>query len=409
MDKKRILYIALFILIAIGFAFALYYVFFAPKKDTAQQIGTGQTTTGQFPNAGDGQPVQTTGGGTGTLPGSGTVSSPTGSNGQTGATAATPIVSRVVDTPVHSTSPDGAGGSKYYNVIDGKFYRINEHGDIEALSDNTFYNVSNVTWSPAREEAIVEYPDGANIYYNFDTETQVTLPSHWQDFSFDKTGNDIAAKSIGFSEENRWLIVSDPQGNNVTPIESLGQNADKVIVDWSPRGDVIALSRTGEAISADRQEILLLGQHGENFKSLVVEGRGLETQWSPTGDTLLHSVYSARNGYIPELWIVGASGDTIGAGRKLLGVNTWADKCTFADSRYVYCGVPKTIETGTGFVPELADKTPDNIVRIDTQTGLKQPIETDGVHTVNDIFVSENGNTLYFTDKTQSGLFSVPL
>ena len=146
-----------------------------------------------------------------------------------------------------------------------------------------------------------------------------------------------------------------------------------------------------------------------NFKSIVVEGRDLRTKWSPDGEKLLHSVYSARDGYIPELWIVGASGDAIGSGRKLLGVNTWADKCTFADSRYVYCGVPTTLETGSGFVPALADGTPDNIIRIDTQTGLKQPIGTDGTHTVNDMFVNDDGHTLYFTDKTQAGLFSVPL
>ncbi len=408
MDKKRILYIALFILLTIGLAFALYYVFFAPKKQTVPDSGDGQSTTGQFPNSNDGTPSQSTDGGTGTLPGSGTVTRPGDTSGQT-AGEAVPLVTRIVDTPVSSVNIDGDGRTSYYNVIDGKFYRINANGEIESLSDNTFFNVSDVTWSPAREEAIIEYPDGANIYYNFDTETQVTLPAHWQEFSFDNTGNDIAAKSIGFSTENQWLIVSDPQGNTVTPIEPLGNNADKVIVDWSPKGDVIAMSRTGEEISADRQEVLLLGQHGENFKSLIVEGRGLETQWSPTGETLLHSVYSARNGYIPELWIVGASGDSIGAGRKLLGVNTWADKCTFADSRYIYCGVPTNIETGSGFVPELADSTPDNIVRIDTQTGLKQPIETDGTHTIDTIFVGDDGQTVYFTDKTQSGLFRVAL
>jgi len=407
MDKKRILYIILFLLVTIGFAFAIYYVFFAPKKQATQQTGQTQTTTGQFPTSGEGQPTQTTGQGTTSLPGSGTVTSPLGDT--TGQQETTPIVNKVIDTPLSNVNTDGGQSAKYYNTIDGKFYRLRTDGNVEPLSDNTFFNVSDVTWSPAREEAIIEYPDGANIYYNFDTNTQVTLPSHWQDFSFDKTGNEIAAKSIGFSEENRWLVVSDPQGNTITPVEPLGQNADKVIVDWSPKGDVIAISRTGEAISADRQEVLLVGQHGENFKSLIVEGRGLETKWSPTGDTLLHSVYSARNGYVPELWIVGASGDSIGAGRKLLGVNTWADKCTFADSRYIYCGVPTSIESGSGFVPALADNTPDNIVRIDTQTGLKQPIESDGTHTIDNLFVSEDGSTLYFTDKNQSGLFSISL
>ena len=124
---------------------------------------------------------------------------------------------------------------------------------------------------------------------------------------------------------------------------------------------------------------------------------------------MLHSVYSAQSEYQPQLWVVNASGDTIGSGRKLLNVNTWADKCAFADDRYVYCGVPRILEKGSGFVPALADAAPDDIIRIDTQTGLKQQIQTDGVHTVDSMFLGDSGRTLYFTDKNQTGLFQIPL
>lgn len=410
MDKKRIALIIGFILVTIGLGIALYYVFFAPKSALAPDQPGGPSQNGQFPTANDGtlSPVDTGTGSSG-LPTSNNSASqnPPSQPAQTDTTP--PLVTKVVNAPIQNVSVGKNGGARLYNESDGKFYRVDANGKMQALSDTTFYGVSSVAWSPVQDEAIIEYPDGANIYYNFQTKKQVTLPAHWEQFDFAADGSQIVAKSLAFSEENRWLITSDPQGNSIKPIEPLGANASKVIVDWSPSGEALALARTGDPIEADRQEVLFVGQYGENFKSLIVEGRDLRTEWSPTGQKLLHSVYSARSGYIPELWIANASGDAIGSGRKLLGVNTWADKCAFSDDRYVYCGVPTSIEKGAGFVPALADSTPDTIVRVDTQTGLKQSIKTDGVHTVDTIFVGDNGKTLYFTDKTQSGLFSVGL
>ncbi len=72
---------------------------------------------------------------------------------------------------------------------------------------------------------------------------------------------------------------------------------------------------------------------------MVVEGRDFREKWSPTGQKMLYSVYSIRSNFKPELWIVNAEGNNIGTGRKLLNLSTWADKCTFADDRFVYCAV----------------------------------------------------------------------
>ncbi len=408
MEKKRIALIILFFVITILLGYAIYRVFFSSGTDGSITTEDGTSTSGVFPTADDGSIRSDVPFTDGSLPFSDGGTDFTGTLPQDDSAAA-PIVSQITDQPVGNISAGNLGTAKFYNEVDGKFYTIGPDGKPIPLSDTTFFNVSDVSWSPTREEAIIEYPDGANIYYNFDTKKQVTLPRHWEEFSFQNAGNKIAAKSIGFSEENKWLIVADPDGNNMTPIEPLGQNANRVIVDWSPGGQVLALSRTGEPLGSDRQEVLLIGQYGENFKSIIVEGRDLRTTWSPEGNTILHSVYSSRSDYKPELWVVGASGDNIGAGRKLLDVRTWADKCAFADDRYVYCGVPTSIAKGTGFVPALSDTTPDDLIRIDTQTGLKQPIQTDGINTIESMYIGDNGSTLYFTDKNKPGLYSVSL
>lgn len=416
MDKKRLFLIIGFIILSFLLGYAIYRVFFARTKELTSPGSTPITgTPGTFPTIGDRQntdqtngsdntlPISTNTGGTGTQTGQGTPSNISNFSG------AQPFVAKPVSVDLGSPSAGQNGSARFYNKTDGKFYMLDRQGQVRTLSDTVFYNVEKVTWSPQANESIIEYPDGSNIYYDFDTNEQVSLPKHWESFSFSKEGSEISAKSIGLSPDSKWLITADPTGKNINLVEPLGTNASKVIVDWSPNRQVIALSLTGDPIGGLRQEVLLVGQHHENFKSIEVEGRGLETQWSPNGTKLLHSVYSSRNDYKPELWIVDATPDTAGENRKPLGVNTWASKCTMANERTVYCGVPQTLESGSGFAPEVADFTPDIFYQIDTVTGIRTELEVNETHVVDTMFVSQDGTTLNFTDKNQPGLFQIPL
>lgn len=419
MDKKRLFLIIGFVVVCILLGYAIYRVFFRSDTGTLPPSDTGTTGDGGlFPIGGDrgNPPTSTTSTdqfpiGTGTGSGIGTGSGQQGfQNVVTNPPGSEPLIKTLVTSPVGSAAPGPNGNARFYNENDGRFYTVDSTGQVRVLSDTVFYNVSNVQWSPRTNESIIEYPDGSNIYYNFDTNTQVTLPKHWESFSFSNEGARITAKSVGLSPDNRWLVTSDPTGNNITLVEPLGNNADKVIVDWSPNRQVVALSLTGNLLGGQSQEVLMIGQHQENFKSIQVEGRGLETQWSPQGGKLLHSVYNSRNDYKPELWIVDATPDTAGNNRKPLGLNTWASKCTMADERTVYCGVPENLESGAGFAPEIADYTPDRIYKIDTVTGIRTELQTDAnSHVVNSMFVSTDGSTLFFTDKNQSGIFSIPI
>ena len=209
--------------------------------------------------------------------------------------------------------------------------------------------------------------------------------------------------------ENRWIIASDPDGSNIQFVEEMGNNQDKVTVDWSPNEQIVALSRTGNPLGSDRQEVLLIGKNRENFKSLVVEGRGLQSEWSTEGKQLMYSVHSKRSEFKPELWIVEAEGNNIGNNRRPILLNTWADKCTFASERFVFCGVPRNLPFGSGLQPTLADNTPYDIYKIDLQNSRKSRITLDNFHVVDKVFASEDGKTIQFTDIQQDGLFRVDL
>ncbi|MBI5222433.1 MAG: hypothetical protein HY980_02970 [Candidatus Magasanikbacteria bacterium] len=408
MDKRKIIFAGIFLVVCVAIGFLLYWVFFAKKEQPAGVVAPGAEApaAGQFPTAGTGQPTLPT-----TKPGQlpTAVTKPVTPKTVTpGVAPSYPIASRI-DSSILGTSKDTIGSAKFYNTTDGKFYRLGKDNKVTALSDEVFYNVQNVTWSPTKNESVIEYPDGSNIYYNFDTKKQVSLPKHWQDFSFSPLGDKIASKSMGLSSENRWLVTADPQGKSIKLIEPLGDNADKVTVDWSPNKQIVAMSATGEPQGADKQEILFVGLQGENFRSIIVEGRGFESQWSPTGKKLLYSVYSARSDFKPELWIVNAEGDSIGTGRKMLNLNTWSEKCAFTDERFLYCAIPTQLQTGAGFAPALADGTNDLIYKIDSETGIKTEIKTDGYNVIDSMFIGDDGKTLYFNDKNKTGLFSLPL
>jgi len=413
---KKVFLIIGFIALVFLFGFLLWRFFFQETALTPSLPGEQISgTPGAFPIVGPGGEIGGEITGPGQLPGGGfspgtpvgqpdpAASAPT-TIASGGLTVTTPLVKDKILNPTITSN----GRINYYNTSDGYFYSIDKNGNAVRLSDRVFHQVQAITWAPDVDKAILEYPDNTKVMYDFNTNRQVTLPSYWEDFSFARGGEEIVAKSIGLDPNNRWLIVSGSDGSRATALESIGDRANYVYPDWSPNNQMIATYTQG--VDFDRQEIYFVGLHGENFKSTIIEGRGLQSQWSTTGDKLLYSVYHSRDDYRPKLWIVGASSDTIGADRRSLELNTWSNKCTFASNNEVYCAVPENLEAGAGMFPELADRTKDNLYKINTNTGTKSLIAIpNGAYNVSQIMVSGEQDYIYFTDKTTQMLYQVRL
>ncbi len=413
---KKVFFILLFFAVVFLAGYLLWIFFFKP---TTVIIPSGEITgvPSGLPSAGLGGEIGGEITGTGNLPGGDEITP--GSGGLTGSGRDPNLPSEIAEggltktelatnVPISNPTTGGSSQVQYYNPIDGKFYRLDENGQATVMSDTVFHNVKDVVWAPDKDRAILEYPDGNKILYNFSTEKQVTLPKHWEDFSFSPSSDQIVAKSIGLDPENRWLMVSSDDGSNAKAIEAIGNNANTVYPSWSPNNQIVAMYTKG--IDFDRQEVYFLGLNEENFKSTVIEGRGFQSQWSETGNNLLYSVYHSRDNLNPRLWIVNASSDTIGQNRQSLDLQTWANKCTFASETEIYCAVPDTLERGAGLFPELADKTKDSLYRIDLTTGAKQLIAVpDGAYNISQIVVPDDQNYLYFVDKKTDLMYKVRL
>lgn len=401
---RNILLILLFAIIVIGAGFAIYFFFFrGPAEETpvARVDGDGVPIT-ELPEAGVGE-LPT--GEEGVRPTELEIASPIAIGGLTQVDTITPV------TAVRNAVLSGDGqGVNFYDPNSGQFNKVLADGTIVTLSDEIFYNVDDITWSRDGNNAILEYPDGSNVAYDFQTKEQITLPKHWEDFDFSPQGDRIVAKSMGLDPENRWLIVSDRDGSNAEAIEPLGNNADKVQVSWSPNNQIIATSRTGQPMGINQQQVLLVGKNHENFPGLVVEGWGFDYEWSPTGDRMMYNVYNMDSGYNPTLWIVDASGGNTGLNRRYLKVNTWADKCSFYDNSTIYCAVPDYLPEGAGLQPELANDIPDTIYKIDTATGKKTVVgKPEDASTIKQLSISNDGKYLFYIDQLTGRLNKMQL
>jgi len=406
---KKIALILLFIGVTIGMAFLLYRFFFAGPPSAPPVTEPPVTTPGGggLPTAGEGQPggeVILGPDGLPISPGTGTPTEPGG-----GAPGGAPESLAGAGTVAVAASPTNAG-LNYFNQSDGRFYRIDGDGNAIRLSDKTFLEASGVTWAKTGGKAVIEFPDQSKIVYDFDQETQVTLPKHWEDFAFTDDGSTIVAKSIGLDPDNRWLVAAASDGSSAKLIEPLGDNADKVTVSVSPDASILAFSATAEPVGFDTRDILPIGPNGENLKAMRVEGFDFIPEWAPDGKRLVYSAAASIDDFLPALWVVRADGNSVGGGRIKLNVRTWADKCTFADADTMYCAEPTSLPSGAGLQRNIADSTPDRLLKIDLNTGVARDINPASgfSQTVTTMSVSDDGSALFVADSS-GNITKVPL
>ena len=400
---KRLLIIIAFVAIILLLGVAIWLVFLRPLALPTPAVpptpATRPSAGGLAPAAPAPSRIVPT-----TPPAAGTVPSPVAAGGLTKTTtlSSSPVLAPFI-------APDGVS-VQYYNRTDGKFYRILSDGTARALSDKVFYNVSRVSWAPDRQRAILEYPDGSNILYNFVTGSQSTLPKHWQSFSFSPRSDGIAFLAMGTQTDDRWLATAASDGANSKPIEPLGNNASKVQVSWSPNDQVIAFSKTGSPQGFGEQDILLVGKNHENFRALTVSGIGFDGRWSPDGQHILYSVSSPADQWVPKVWVTDGLPEQIGGHKTPLDLATWVNKCAFSGATTVYCAVPRELPAGVGLYPTAIANTPDRLWKVNLQSGARQlvAIPPDD-HTIDNLIISPDESFLYFTDQISGQLYKINL
>jgi hypothetical protein len=266
---KKIIMIIGFVIVVLFIGFLVWRLFFQQTSILpGEPEGPGSSITDGLPSSPDGTPIITDSTEPGTIkPGEDTPLSPQGTQEKETEGISKIAIGGITETTTivksHSLNPtpskDG-GAVQFYNKDDNKFYMVNDEGDLIPLSDKSFFNVSDVEWAPNKTKAVIEYPDQTKIIYDFTTNKQVTLPKHWEDFTFSSDSEKLVNKSLGIDPDNRWLVISNSDGSQTKVLESIGENDRWVIPSWSPNNQSVGMYTEG--VDAERREVFFIGSYG---------------------------------------------------------------------------------------------------------------------------------------------------
>ena len=410
-DKKKVLVVIMGIVFVILSIAGIYFVFFySSDSNNVGSVDVGQPTeqtggTGGLPNIG--------------LSGSDSVS-PETTSGQPTDTQATEGLAPVTGTDQKKASPfvessvtalttKAGTGARYYQPSTGFFYKRLSDGKSIPLSDRQFNNVQKITWSK-KDSALMEFPDGANIVYDFAKQQQYTLPSELKEFAFNEQSDTLSAKVYGPLIEDNWLVTINSDGSNLSYVESMGNNGSKVQTLWSPNGMVAAIFADNNG--SDSNKIVPIGLHGENYPSFNTTGRGFKGAWADDGKKMLFTTYSSQIDFRNTLWIAEFNDDLSVKRQVNLGLSTFLDKCYVGNDR-AYCAVPQSMPEGGGWFPELTKDVPDDIYYINFKTlevtKLMTPVINDANATISTVQYDSVGNQLLLSDSKTGEVFSVNL
>ncbi|MDP2586856.1 MAG: hypothetical protein Q8P32_03745 [Candidatus Komeilibacteria bacterium] len=410
---KKTIIIILFAGAVIGLGYLMYYFFFKPPQAALPpgNLINVNTPAGQLPELPEGNVNRV--GGLNVNAGLPFISQiPEDVTVSETANGSYTLVNNFSSSRVVAPTVNQNGGVNYFNSAEGRFYKINADGSVSQLTDQRFYAVQNITWAPKGNSAVLEYPDGSNIVYDFVKKQQYALPKELEKFSFSTDAGQLAAAAIGPQEENNWIVTANPDGSNIQFVERLGAKSADVDINWSPNGQMVAMYRKNTGNNA--QEVIFIGRNQENFQSLTVNGHGFKGKWSAKGDRLLYSVYRTDNDFKPILQSVQAGGDNAGAGNLDLGLATWPEKCALAaDGITAYCGVPDYLPSGSGLYPQLAKNSADAFYKVDLQTGqisvLATPVGDLNAYSASNVSLSPDEKTLFFQDANNGKVYSIKL
>ena len=296
----------------------------------------------------------------------------------------------------------------YYDPDTNRFFQIDQNGFIVDAGSQVFAEVENATWAPSGSSAVIEFPDGSNIVYDFATNDQITLPAHWENFDFSPDSSKLAFKSMAVDIDQRWLAVSDLRGGSTRRIRALGRNGGMVNVNWAPNNQVVATY--DETRGLNRSELFFVGFNDENFPLSKLNGLKFEGNWTPSGDQMIYSIINETTNFNPQLWVVDGMGPTMGQNRKPINLQTWTDKCSFVTDTEMICGVPQSLPQGAGLIRSVADDIADDLYMVNIQNGstrlLASPQED---LQVKKLVISEDGDRIFIQDNFTNQIKSIEL
>lgn len=291
----------------------------------------------------------------------------------------------------------------FYQKEGGDMFEVDITGvSRNKLSNITIVGIFDALWSPARDRASVFYLDNENIksFLHVGTSTVTTLPINIKTLAWSPDGNNFAF--LAEDHDTLAMLISDKTGKNqktvyhtpITDAQLTWISSDRIAFLTAPSGFA-------------RGYLYIYARSIGTLKRIIGPLWGLQTLWSPDGSRVLvsHTDYQGKN---LQMEIYDNNGKSI----QKLTMKTLPEKCAWAGSTQLYCGVPKQIP----FNVPLPDNyltgefgTQDTLSLLNVDINESTEIINEGAFDMTNMQVTKNKDFIIWVNKTDGTLWSYRL
>jgi hypothetical protein len=289
----------------------------------------------------------------------------------------------------------------FYRQAGGNVESLDLNGqNEEELSPLTIVGITDVNWSPNKDEAIVSYLEGDTLKHFLHviaTSSTSFLPAGITSVDWSPDGKSIAYTSQ--SQQGLRVNTAAPDGKNAKSI-FLSPIPDWR-VSWIDSLNVFLTTRSSYASQGLAKALSLTKKLTD-----VISLPGLGALSAPLKGLFLITSTNNAGALQPLEIIKRGSGVVVTSDAKTL-----AEKCAWAkDASTLYCGVPGN---SGGQLPDdwYQGKIlfQDRIVKIDPATGVSQELLPPSLFDVTAIFTDSHSRFLFFIDKKDGSLWRLQL
>ncbi len=256
----------------------------------------------------------------------------------------------------------------------------------------TKIGLSKVLWPATGNNFIAVLGSSAQrrwSYYDGTRQFYVDLPEQITSLAWLPDASKIVYIWQGTNGKNS-LNISNPDGSQYGKLADIFYPDTEITV--SPDGKNILFYRTQNV--SDKNPIVLVTSDGKIFKTVVKDGYNLGATWSPDNKRFL---FSKRDSLTQNftLWL----GDILLDEARNLNMNSSVDKAIFSqDGRFLYVSASAAGDSQNREV----------IYKINLDTGEKIELVSGSGINPRDLFLSINGDVLFFRNLSDSSLYYVP-
>lgn len=297
---------------------------------------------------------------------------------------------------------------RYYLKETGYVFESDFNGSrLTQISSTNLPNLLEALWSPSKSKVISIFNIGGEVKkyaYDYITGISTPLSEYIQHIAWSPDEDKIAYQYYNPADETSNSInIANAAAGQWTKI--LQTRIKDIIVEW-PSTDKIAIQTKPSGLA--QGIVYLINLQNNDFEKVISETYGLTLLWSPFGDKILYSETN-NQGTNLKLKVFDVTKQVAAD----LDIVTLPEKCVWSqDNRTVFCAIPSYIP-GTALLPDDYYKDAvsfsDTIWRINLDTGETVQVNGAGAYDAVNLLLSPLEDYLFFINKTDGLLYSLPL